>query len=65
VLKKEPEGLKGKIIARIKLPIPIIINMFSFSRFLHIIWILAKIRKNKPTKNNPPIIPFSLKNSKR
>jgi len=35
VLKKEPEGLKGKIIARIKLPVPITINILLFLIFLH------------------------------
>jgi hypothetical protein len=31
VEKKEPEGLKGKMIAKIKLPMPININIFSLS----------------------------------
>ena len=65
VEKKEPEGLKGKIIARIKLPIPMTIKTFSFLLFLHFLRILLKTIKNNPTKNKPPNIPFSLKNSKR
>ena len=34
VEKKEPEGLIGKMIAKIKLPIPININKCSFIFFL-------------------------------